>query len=162
MNLETANKWAPVLAAVLVVPQIAVAVWSIYQTNRRDRMKTTLDYYEKVNQDIKREKREIGQKYGHKITREICHQIHEERIDTSKANKILNSYERLALGANLGVYDVRVLNRVSGRLLIENYERFEDYIEYRRELKEAPAAWIEFEKLTLKLRSLRRKRFWIF
>lgn len=155
IDWDLTSKLATIAAAVLIVPQIAVAVYSIYQTNKRDRMKTTLDYYEKVNQEIKREKREIKEKYGPTLTKEVSHQIHNERIDASKVNKILNSYERLSLGANLGVYDINVLSKISGKLLIENYERFREYIEYRRELKKSHTAWIEFEKLILELKRLR-------
>lgn len=158
MNIEQASQIATVVGVLLVVPQIFIAVWSVVRNNRRERIKSTLNYYEDINQKIKIQKKAIKEKHGEKISRERAISIHDENEDISAINNVLNLYERLSLGVNMGIYDLKTINRISGKLLIDNYERFQEYILYRRELKKAPNAWKEFETLIEKLRKMRKER----
>lgn len=157
MNIEQASYLATIIGVILIIPQVFIGVYSIVKNNRRERIKSTLDYYEEVNQAIKSQKNEIKEKYGDQISREMAISIHQENKDVPAINRVLNLYERLALGSNLGIYDLKTLNRISGRLLIKNYERYKEYIYYRREIQKAPNAWIDFENMVIKLRKLRAK-----
>jgi len=154
----TLENWASVATiggTVLVVPQIIIGVWSIVRSNRRARVKSTLDYYESVNQAIKLPKKELKDRYGPRLDRDTSQRIHEEGTDVPLVNKVLNAYERFALGTNEGVYDLRIVNRLCGTVLIENYRRFRDYIDYRRELLDHPNAWRAFEQLVRRIRKMR-------
>ena len=157
MNIEQASYLATIVGAILIIPQVFIAVYSIVKNNQRERIKSTLDFYEEINQAIKSQKKEIKEKYGEYISREIAISIHEENKNVSEVNRVLNLYERLALGSNLGIYDLKTLNRISGKLLIENYERYKEYIYYRRDINKAANAWIEFERMVLELKKLREK-----
>ncbi len=156
MTLEEASQLATIAGVILVVPQLVIAVYSIVRNNRREKIKSTLDYYEQINQQLKVEKKVIKEKYGEEINRELAIKIHDEKQDVSSINRILNLYERIALGINLGIYDIHALNRASGKLLVNNYMRFKPYIEYRRELMRSPNAWLEFENLYRKLNEIRQ------
>ncbi|MCM0079999.1 DUF4760 domain-containing protein [Geomonas sp. Red32] len=155
IDWDMTSKAGTTIAAILIAIQIFVAVWSIYQTNKRDRMKSTLEYYEKVNQEIKTAKGDVRKKYGSTLTRDTCAQILKDSEYTVKLHKILNAYERMCLAANIGIFDIDVLNKISGANLIQNYDRYSAYILYRREIKDKEFIWVEFEKL---IRELRRKR----
>lgn len=123
---------------------------------RRDRAKQTLDYWEKVNQQLKIEKRELLKDYGSKIDSEMAALILEDDEEAKRLNKVINVYERLSLGVNIGAYDLKTLNRLVGQNIIDNYLRFEAYIEARREKKNRPFAWQEFQILVKKLKEIRK------
>ena len=105
IDWDIASKAGTTVAAILITIQIFVAVWSFYQSNKRDRMKSTLEYYEKVNQEIKLEKGEVRKKYGTTFTLDTCEEILKDNEYTVKLHKILNTYERMCLATNIGIFD---------------------------------------------------------
>ncbi len=123
---------------------------------KRDRAKQTLDYWEKVNQELKIEKRELLRDYGKKIDHEMAQLILEDGEEAKRLNKVINIYERLSLGVNIGAYDLKTLNKLVGQNIIDNYSRFEEYIKARREKLKRPFAWKEFEDLVFKLKAIRK------
>lgn len=123
---------------------------------RRDRAKQTLDYWEKVNQQLKVEKGELLKYYGSKIDSGMALLILENGEEAKRLNKLINVYERLSIGVNIGVYDLKTLNRLAGQNIIDNYSRFEAYIEAHREKLKRPLAWQEFQKLVKTLRAIRK------
>jgi hypothetical protein len=155
IDWDLASKAGTTVAAILITIQILIAVLSIYLSNKRDRMKSTLDYYEKINQEIKLEKGEVRNKYGTTFTRDTCEEILKDNEYTVKLHKVLNAYERMCLATNIGIFDINVLNKISGTNLIQNFERYSTYIYYRREIKNKIYLWVEFEKL---VKELTRKR----
>lgn len=169
---ETATSpmdYVKVVALFLTVISIFLGVCQFNVNVKRDRERQTLDYWERINQALKQEKRELKNKINvdlrddtqmaceNKIEHDMAMKILDNDKLSVKTNRIINRYERLALGVNIGAYDVRVLNRLVGQNIIDNYCRFEAYIEARREKLNRPYAWKEFEKLTNKLKTLREK-----
>lgn len=102
-------------------------------------------------------KRKIFNAYGKKISKEDAETIYKDRDQRVELNRVINMYERLAVGVNLNVYDINTLNRLVGRRLIQNYSRFENYISLRRQGREREA-WINFEVLRDNLIRMRNKR----
>jgi len=79
---------------------------------------------------VKNEKRDLEREYGTKIYREQAIKLLNLREEATKINRVLNIYKRIALGVNLGSYDVKVFYRLPGFTLISNFERFEEYIKF--------------------------------
>ena len=140
------------LTAISVI--FGVSVFLI--NSRRERIKKTLDFWENINQQLKNEKRDLHREFGTKITEEQAVALIRNRDDATKINRVLNIYERMALGVNLGVYDIKVLNRLVGFNLISNFERFEKYIIERRKKFNRPFAWKEFEILIVSIKKHRK------
>jgi hypothetical protein len=157
MSLNDAAQFATIIGVVLVTPQIGIALWSIVVTNRRDRIKSTLDYYEEFNAKIKIPKKELKEKYGEIITREVAEKIDNDKKDAEKLRNILNQYERLSLGVNLNIYDLKTIKRICGRRLIENYNRYKEYMYYRRDVKKIQIMYEEFETLVIQLQQIKLK-----
>ena len=161
--------WAKIAALLLTFISICFGVCQFNANVKRDMERQTLDYWERINQALKQEKRELKNYLDVDLrddTQMACenkieHKMALEILDNEKlrvqTNRIINRYERLALGVNIGAYDLRVLDRLVGQNIIDNYCRFEAYIEARREKLNRPYAWKEFEKLTNKLKTLREK-----
>ena len=68
--------------------------------------------------------------------------------------RFLNLMERVAVGVNAGVYDIRILNRICGLTTIQFYRRVEKVIARRREIN-GPTIYIDFEKLVERLQEVR-------
>jgi len=151
MTLQEGANIATIAAAALAIPPIVWGVVIHIVSLRRERVKLTLEFWEKINQEIKNEKRNIRKELGEKITREKAQKILDDETLRIRVNKVLNLYERLATGVNLGIYDIKTINRLTGTNLISNYARFKEYIDLRRTKMNRPKAWKEFEELSNKL-----------
>jgi len=156
MLLEQIAHIAIILGVIIIVPQLVFAAFSLANNNWRQKTKSTLDYYDHINQLIKTEKTKIREQYDDEISRDLAILIHEAGVDAPAIDRILDLYERLSLGVNIGIYDLDAIDRASGDLLVDDFRRYQAYIHYCRELEQTPKAWIEFEKLYDELVKQRR------
>lgn len=67
----------------------------------------------------------------------------------------LAGLEWIATGANTGVYDVEILNRLAGGHIIYALERYSTYIRHRRRVTGQTNLYIELEEFVTSLRKLR-------
>jgi len=67
-------------------------------------------------------------------------------------HRYFGGLERLAVGANNGIYDFKILNQMCGKYLITVYAKFQDYIKERRESEGYPY-YSGFEELVKKLKA---------
>ena len=141
----------PIFSAISIVVGVCFFVLNI----KRDRIKQTLDYWEKINQQIKLDKQKLLKNYGEIISQEIVDLILNDNNEQIRINRVINLYERLALGINIGVYDLKTINRMVGQNIINNYAKFHLYIEARRKKLKRPFAWSEFETLVNELIKIR-------
>ncbi len=156
MTIQELGDIAKIIGPVLSGLSILFGVIYFVMNQKRDRAKQTLDYWEKVNKELKVEKRELLKDYGNKIEPEMARLILEDGEEAKRLNKVINVYERLSLGVNIDAYDLKTLNKLVGQNIIDNYSRFEAYIKARREKLNRPFAWQEFEELVAKLRAIRK------
>ncbi|MEM9671636.1 MAG: DUF4760 domain-containing protein [Cyclobacteriaceae bacterium] len=157
MILEDLIDYAKIIGPLLTGASILLSAIYFIANIKRDRTKQTLDYWEKINQELKTEKRKLQRDYGDKIDTDLARLILEDKEERIRLNRVINIYERLAVGINLKVYDIRVLNRVVGQNIINNYNRYENYILERREKLDRPFAWKDFQTLSMKLQRLRKR-----
>jgi Domain of unknown function (DUF4760) len=155
--MENMSDYIRVFGLFVSTASFAFAAIVYYVNSKRDRIKRTLDYWESVNNELREEKLELRKDYGAVLSTEDVEKIYSDIDERVKVNKVLNTFERLSIGVNLGVYDIKTLNRIVGRRLISNFERFEPYILYRREKKLQHHAWLEFEILKNNLVAIRQK-----
>ena len=154
LTLQDWSSVATIVGVSLIVPQIFLAIVTLYYGNKRTRMKATLDYYESINQELKTAKRKSTRQFGTALTAEDITYLSENDDDKVLLHKILNLYDRLALGVNTGVYDVKLLFRLNGHLILANYKRYSLYIEdYLK--NNGRSSWNEFSCLYLTLKNMK-------
>lgn len=141
------------LATIVGMTSLVWAVVVHLSTVRRERISTTLAYWESIQGELKHEKRTLAKKYGTKIDADQAVRVHENGEDRVAISKVLNTYERLSLGVRLKLYDKETLVSLYRENLLSNYDRFEEYIRYRREVMARPKAWEEFEGLVRSIRT---------
>lgn len=156
MDIQELINIAKLVGPILSATSLILGLIYYIRNVKRDRRKQTLDYWEKINQELKVEKRLLLKDYGNKIESEMAYLILEDGEEQKRLNKVINIYERLSLGVNIKAYDIKTLNRLVGQNLIDNFNRFEEYIIARRKKLNRPFAWIEFQTLVSSLRKLRR------
>lgn len=64
-------------------------------------------------------------------------------------HRFLNSYERMAAGVFMGVYDEEIIKNSMFSLMNKNIRTFSEYIAYRRRAS-SRQAWVEYERLVNK------------
>ncbi|MEU7866380.1 DUF4760 domain-containing protein [Dactylosporangium sp. NPDC049140] len=64
----------------------------------------------------------------------------------------LNFYENLAAGINIGVFDIDVVARTSGTIIVRVYDAYKDFIVRFREANRHDLAYVEMEELAEALR----------
>lgn len=156
MTLADYSSLATIGASLLVVIQLAVGVFVYLRQIKRERVIATLDYFEGANKELKEAKRELRKKIGSEITPDAIKGLESNPDGRLLLHQVLNAYERLAAGLNLGVYDLPTIARINGKVLVSNYERFRPYIEHRRKTSN-PNAWIEFSRLAERICGIRKE-----
>ncbi len=156
MTIQEFGDYAKIIGLILTVSSILLGVAYFIINLKRDRAKQTLDYWEKINQQLKAGKWLLLKDYGTKIDSKMAQLILEDDDQQIAINRVINIYERLALGVNIKAYDIQVLNKLVGQNIIDNYARFEAYIEARRTKLDRPYAWREFQKLSERLDKIRK------
>ena len=79
---------------------------------------------------------------------------------TDKRNLVvrenLNGFEALATGVNLGVYDISVVNRLRGTMIVRSWALYEPWVRARRTAFAQQSYYAELEELAARLVALRR------
>ncbi len=94
-----------------------------------------------------------------------------EKLNDAEKKKYIRAYltdlERFAVGCNTGAYDIEIVNKMSGGLLISQYLRFfKSYIEEKRKepkpgrFVQKDTLYIEIEEMIKKICDLRGEDFY--
>ena len=146
------------VTAFIFLLQAAIAVQSLTADHTRRRKEATINHMN----DIRPQYFEIDQELISKLGKGALDDAKIDAIlqDSELLNRIkmmLGLFEHLAVGANEGVFDIGLLDRMSGRHLIDVHDRFGQYIERRRSEDDNPRYYEEFDKLVKKIKSRRRR-----
>ena len=79
---------------------------------------------------MKNEKRKITRKFGKYLSGDDIHHFYENDDDRVLLHRVLNLYDRLAIGVNMDIYDIKTINRLNGYLIKNNYDRYMPYIKH--------------------------------
>lgn len=153
MTIDEAANIATIVGVVLIVPQISFAIIAYILERIRDKRKATLQYYESWHRELKDNKRAFRDRFGRTITESDAGIIYNETEGRVSLHRILNSYERFALGINLGIYCGKTVARLCKNRIIENYESVEPYIIHCEEITKR-RAWKEFTNLYERMKRL--------
>ena len=69
-----------------------------------------------------------------------------------------NKLEFLCTGVNIGIYDIDVLERLYGDVMVRIYYQFYDYIRYRREDRKTEIVYAEFESTVKKMEKIQQRK----
>ncbi|TMP67238.1 hypothetical protein CWB76_17165 [Pseudoalteromonas sp. S1609] len=128
----------------------------IYMINsKKERVKSTLEYWEKFYQEIIPFITAFNTQYSGKLHAKEIREMDNLPDTKNTLHNILNKYEQLAIGIDLKAYEIKALNLLSGHEITSSFHRYEGYIFHRRIQKNNPQIWSQFEELTKNLIKLR-------
>lgn len=145
-----------IISLLLVAIQIHIAAKTLRDDHARRRSQATLDY---IIHDLRPH---WGEKLRDLTTAfynlapmppEALAAIQSDADLRRGTKRLLASIEHMALGVNVGVFDLAVLDRSSGVFLIRIYKQFLPYI--RQAQATLPTAYVEFDSM-IKALCLRR------
>ncbi|MBE6619205.1 MAG: DUF4760 domain-containing protein [Ruminococcaceae bacterium] len=99
---------------------------------------------------MKREKKILTIEHLSKIREEYSGGFPSEK---NNIEKYLKKMEFFCVGINSGIYDIKIVKKMSGRLLLEHYEKMKIYIQKKKH----ESSWCEYEKVMKKLQKMYKR-----
>jgi hypothetical protein len=147
-----------IFSLLLVAIQVHIAAKTLRDDHSRRRSQATLDY---IIHDLRphwgESLRDLTSAFNNMVPMppETLMAIQADTELRRATKRLLASIEHMALGVNIGVFDLAVLDRSSGIFLIRIYKQFLPYI--RQAQIALPTAYVEFDAMVNTL-CLRRGR----
>jgi len=142
---------------IFVCVGVFVAIWQFKADHNRRKKQSTIEFYNNMSSENKAF-----------IDRLDEEQIKKTALDYKyvKGNKelydcvtwYLSRLERLSVGVAAGIFDIVILNNMSGAYLIDKYNQLKTYIREERIHDNAPKRYDEFEKLVKRIKKYRKKQ----
>jgi predicted nucleic acid-binding Zn-ribbon protein len=135
------------------------AIFSFRADHDRRRKQATIEQMLDVRNEY-RDKWDKFRENGEKaISKKEAREIDETPERRKQVEDILSLFEHLSTGVNTGVFDLSLLNRLSGQYIINVFERCQGFIEYVREKDKEEGKttryYEEFYHLVNELKTLR-------
>ena len=145
-------------AAIIALLQAAFAIYVFRSSTVRRKREATIHY---VN-DIRKEYRPINNEVkkalnSESITTQSAQEIYEDVELRDKVAAFLGLLEHLAAGANMDVFDTELIHRTAGTYLINVFNRWWPYMEWRRQVTKNPELYSEYPELIKRLKRIREK-----
>ncbi|MFS1466433.1 hypothetical protein BCU33_010200 [Vibrio lentus] len=152
----SATDIATISASVIACIAFIVSSITYVQTTRRERRIKTLDYWETVQPSLIEARQSLSSIHKGEWSTEDA-KTHLNSPNLELISKGINSFERLATGVNLDIYDLKVLNKLAGEMIVDSYLAYAPIIAVREEQLGKSDSFREFEVLYSKLDKLRNK-----
>ena len=137
---------------------ILLAAYYFWIDSRHRRKKDTLEFFETTYVRLKDEKQKLTNETIEHLHQGNFEQIIKDKDVFARVSTLLNLLERLGVSVHEGVFEIGTLNRLFGGILISEWSTFAGFVEFYREDKESPKAWIEFQKLAEAIETMRTRK----
>ena len=137
---------------------VIVAVASIVSNNERTKKQSTSEAFAQFKKNVEPYEN-IIHNYSDEKIREII-QEYEQDSHSKGWNQIkeyLAAVERFATGVNTKIYDVKIVNKMGGFFLCEQYQKLYPIIEYKREKDGNDCIYEEFRDMVNEIIEVRKK-----
>lgn len=136
-----------------------IQLFLIYRTFKADHERrekqSTVEYVNRVRAIYRPISDKIVAKFGEG---KVINIDEIEPGDMVDIKEFLSNVEHLAAGVNIGIFDLVIIDRMSGSYFLNMREKFSPYIKHVRAKKANPRLYIEFETMCRDLEALREKR----
>ncbi|HXU38238.1 MAG TPA: DUF4760 domain-containing protein [Blastocatellia bacterium] len=143
------------VVAIIALIQLGIGVHSFKADHKRRKKQATIEYMSKIRDVYTTIDYELLKKYGKVLVETQIKEIFANHEERTKLMKLLGMFEHLAVGANTDVFDIDVLNRMSGAYMIRLFNQYSGYIKQQRKVLKNDSIYKEFEDLVDRLSGLR-------
>lgn len=134
-----------IASVLLLVVQVHIAAKTLRDDHLRRRQQATLEYLVRDVRPHWRDDLRTASTKLQAMASSVQADLKPDQAGNSPVAKLLGSVEHMSVGVNIGVYDLEVLDRSSGRFLIRIFRQFLPYI--RSVQAKTPTAYVEFERV---------------
>lgn len=156
------DTWIAVGALGANLVTVGVLAWqagimrkSMVADHERRRKQATVEFVTRIRKEYHPLQRSLVAQFGRN------HIINMSDVDEGLRDKIrelLPIVEHLAVGVNVGVYDLDILERMSGSYFLRLHATLSPYIDEVRRTNNNGRLYIELEELCMGIREIRRKK----
>lgn len=147
---------ATISASVIAGVAFVVSSITYVQTTRRERKIKTLDYWEAIQPSLIEARKSLSSIHqGEWSSNDARKHLNSPNLEL--ITKGINAFERLATGVNLDIYDLNVLNKLAGKMIVDSYVAYAPIIVVSEEQIGTRNSFREFEILYSKLEKLRNR-----
>jgi hypothetical protein len=144
------------VTAVIFLVQAGIGVKSLTADHTRRKREATINFMNQIRPQYREINNELIQKLG-------VGAVDDSKINTiikdeelhAKVKDMLGLFEHLAVGVNADVFDLKLLNSMSGGYLIKINNRYVQYFDRRRRDENNNKLYEEFSRLIAKLKKIR-------
>ena len=140
-------------ASTLVFTGTLIVLYLTYRADHeRRRKQATIEYINVIQDKFRPLDLDLTDQFGEQTA------INADEVDQEtnmKIKQILTTIEHLCVGVNTGVYDLYIINRMSGAYFLRMQDRFRPYIVQRRQERRNDRLYCEFEKVASRIAALR-------
>ena len=165
MSLDSWSNYADILAipigiigVILIVRQLSLALNESEREHQRRQNEMTLNAYNTVRVDLRetirrvRHKLELNDMFD-EFTEEHLFQIIEDNVLRDDVGRMLGFLNKFSVAVKYDVFNIELLNDLSGTLFIETFHQFRLYIEWIR--NDSKDFYIEYERVVERLKCMK-------
>lgn len=166
MSLDLLANYADIVAVpigivgvVLIVRQLSLTRQESEKEHQRRQNEMTLNAYNAVRGDLRETIRRVRIKLELKdmftpFTEKKLEQIISDQVLRDDVARMLGFLNKFAVGVKYDVFNIQLLNDLSGTLFIETFNQFKLYIDWVR--KDVKIFYVDYERLVEKLKGIER------
>jgi hypothetical protein len=168
MSLDYWANYADILAipigivgVILIVRQLSLARQESEKEHQRRQNEMTLNAYNAVRGDLRETIRRIRHKlafddmFDEFTDASLKHIIEDNELRDDVA-RMLGFLNKFAVGIKYDVFNIELLNDLSGTLFVETFKQFRPYINLVR--KDSKDFYIEYERVVEKLKCMKHRK----
>lgn len=154
INANSSILWTAI-GSIGTVLSIISGVISYALSNYRVKKQETLDKYIAFKKSVESEENRIHNYTKEKIDKIIDSHKNGNNKEWDKIRNYLMKIEQIAVGVNCGIYDLRVIDKMGGHFLYEQYILLEPIINYKRTKDNNDRIYEEFKNMVNKIVKMR-------
>ena len=166
ISLDTWGNYADILAVpigivgvLLIVRQLKLALQESEREHQRRQNEMTLNAYNAVRGDLRESVRRIRKKLELEdmfdtFTKEHLEQVINDKSIRYDVARMLGYLNKFAVGIKYDVFNIELINDLSGTLFTQTYRQFKPYIDWVR--KDSKVFYSEYERLVEKLENIKK------
>jgi hypothetical protein len=155
-----------ILCNLSIIVGLVVAIWQlrlmkkgIYADHERRKKQATLEYCQEFNEKCNEffEQIDENENLRGKVLN-VCDVETNGKMQNA-IRQYLSLMEKLAIGVNVGIYDLAVFDKIVGHKTVRRFERIKEAIDFFRKDNDNPYLYTEIQKLVSEIEKLRKQRF---
>ena len=142
------------ITLVIAAAALALSIYTFITERLRERKKATMDAYNQLQNEVLDKLRDYTAAQMKTIAENSKSQ--EYKAEYKELGTLLARFNQFAVGVNAGVYDIKILRRLAGSHIGNQYKLLKPLIEKRR--VHSPGVYKELEKLANDMPDKARKK----